>query len=556
MHKHTVYEALADAFAEEGIDTQFVLMGDGNMHWVTALSKRPGIRTIHVRHEHCAVAAALGYHLATRRTAVASVTCGPGVTQISTALAAGVRARIPVVIFAGESPINARYYNQYIEQAPIIAATGARYIAAHSPTRMLEYVREAFHAARFERRPVVLGVPYDLQKLPFDSKGPYQPSSAVLPPPVRRIPDPDQVKEVAERLVQAKAPIIVGGRGVMHSGAKSAVVGLADKAGALLANTLPGRGMFDDHPFSIGVTGGYSSTVAREMFAAVDLVVAVGASLAYQVSDGGALFPNAYVVQIDPEPIGLRDGMQAADLFMIADARLAAEAITRQVELGGPSKSAIRTAELAGRIRTEPADATQFEIAPGSLDPRAVIAALDRIIPKDWDIVSGSGHQAYFNAHMRGRAPENFHVLREFGAIGNGLSFALGVAAARGHGRIVLIEGDGGFLMHIQELETLRRHGLRILLCVLNDGAYGSEVHKLKSEGVDASGAIFGRPPFEAIALGFGLRGAEVRSLEALPSLFAAFERQPLAEVWNIQISDQVTTPVMRKVVARGHGVM
>lgn len=555
MQKYPLYEALADAFAAEGIDTQFVLMGDGNMHWVTALSKRAGIQTIHVRHEHCAVAAAMGYYLANRRIPVASVTCGPGVTQITTALAAAVRARIPLVVFAGESPINAKYYNQYIEQAPLITATGAHYIAAHSIPRMYQFVREAFHFARLERRPVVLGVPYDLQKASFESKAAYLPSTAMMPPDVRRMPDPKQVEDIATRLANARVPIIVGGRGVMHAGAKGAIRALADRSGALLGNTLPGRGMFDDHPYSLGVAGGYATAVGREMFGKADVVIAIGASMAYQVSEGGTLFPNAYVIQIDTHPLGIRDGLRAADYFMVADARLAAEAITRALPAAG-TKAGIRTPELARRIATEPADPTPFEVAPGLLDPRAVITALDDVIPKDWDITSGSGHQAYFNVHLKGRAPENFHVIREFGAIGNGLSFAMGVAAARRHGKVVLIDGDGGFLMHIQELETLRRQGLRILFCILNDGAYGSEIHKLRSDGIDDSGAIFGRPPFEAIAKAFGLRGAEVRDLSTLPQLFAAFERQPLAEVWNIQISDQVTAPTMRKLIARGHGVL
>lgn len=555
MTKHVLYEALADAFAAEGIDTQFVLMGDGNMHWVTALSQRPGLQTIHVRHEHCAVAAAMGYFISTRRLAVASVTCGPGVTQITTALAAAVRARIPIVIFAGESPLNARYYNQYIEQGPLITATGARYIAAHSMARMHDFVREAFHAARMERRPVVLGVPYDLQKVAYEPKGAYKTSASVVPAERPVIPGPAQIRDVAARLASARMPIIVGGRGVMHAGAKDAVVALADKAQALLANTLPGRGMFDGHPYSLGVTGGYSTALTRELFGASDLVIAFGASMAYQVSDGGSLFPNAYVVQIDAAPLGLRDGLQAADLCMVADARLAAEEIARHLQ-SGVVRSQARTAEIGRRLATDPGDSVSFDIEPGLLDPRAAVAAVDEVIPKDWDITSGSGHQAYFNAHMKGRAPEHFHVIREFGAIGNGLSFAMGVAAARRHGKVVLIDGDGGFLMHIQELETVRRQGLRILFCILNDGAYGSEIHKLRSDGIDDSNAIFGRPAFETIAKSFGLRGAEVRDLSALPRLFQEFERQPLAEVWNIQISDRVTAPSMRKLIARGHGVM
>ena len=92
----------------------------------------------------------------------------------------------------------------------------------------------------------------------------------------------------------------------------------------------------------------------------------------------------------------------------------------------------------------------------------------------------------------------------------------LGVAAARKQGpdgKLVLFEGDGGLLFHIQELETVRRYGLRMLICVMNDGGYGSEFHKLRADGIDDSQAIFGRPAFENIARGFGLRGAEIRDI-------------------------------------------
>jgi acetolactate synthase-1/2/3 large subunit len=144
-----LYEALAEAFLAEGVDTQFVLMGDGNMHWSTAFAKLPGVQSVHVRHEHVAAAAATAYNVATNKLAVASVTCGPGLTQLMTALPAAVRASLPMVVFAGEAPINAKFYNQYIDQAPFVAATGAHYIAAHSVPRMMDYVREAFHIAKY-----------------------------------------------------------------------------------------------------------------------------------------------------------------------------------------------------------------------------------------------------------------------------------------------------------------------------------------------------------------------------------------------------------------------
>jgi acetolactate synthase I/II/III large subunit len=558
MKQPQLYHALAEAFAAEGVDTQFALMGDGNMHWSTALAELPDVATIHVRHEHCAVAAATAYHLATGKIAAASVTCGPGLTQIMTALPAAVRARIPLVVFSGETPLHAKFYNQAIDQAPFVVATGAHYIAAHSTQRMLDYVREAFYIARHERRPVVLGVPYDLQKLAHTAKTPYVTSAALVPDGGRMQPDPAHIAALVERIRMAKRPVVLAGRGAMRSGAQVAAEMLADQVGALLATTLPVRGLFDHHPYSLGLIGGYGSTLSREVLATADLVIAVGASLSYYTVDGGSLFPNAFVAQIDDAPRGLRDGLTAANLYVRADARAGVEALLDTLDPTTPAATN-RTPELAHSIAHDLADDMTFNLEPGVVDPRAAIRALNAVIPKSWDIVSGSGHQAYFVSQMRSRPAEKFHTIREFGAIGNGLSYALGVAAARrqgAKGTIVLIEGDGGLMMHIQELETLKRHGYRVLVCCLNDGAFGSEIHKLRADGIDDSGAIFGRPPFEAIARGFGLRGAEVRDLSVLPALFREFEAQGETEVWNIQISDQVTAPSMRRLLKKGHGVM
>ena len=89
MTSSAAYEALARAFWLEGVRAHFTLMGDGNMHWAAALDEL-GARTIHVRHEHCACAMAMGYAIASGEVGVASVTCGPGLTQTMTALATAV----------------------------------------------------------------------------------------------------------------------------------------------------------------------------------------------------------------------------------------------------------------------------------------------------------------------------------------------------------------------------------------------------------------------------------------------------------------------------------
>jgi len=556
MKNMPIYEALAHAFAAEGVSAHFTLMGDGNMHWATAMKNLDGMESYHARHEHCACAMAMGYYSATGKVGVASVTCGPGFTQIMTALAVAARNRVPLVVFAGEVPMNARWYSQAIEQPPLAAATGAHYISAHSPQRMYQYVREAFHVAQQERRPVVIGVPYDLQKQPVPELGEYQPSSAVLPQTEPVPPNAQQVAQLAEMLASARCPVIVAGRGAIAAGAQGAIEELADAAGALLATTLPTRGLFDSHPFSVGISGGYARKIAREMGAQADLVIALGASLTYYTVDGGKMYPKARVAQVDLEPLGLRQGLKAADLYLRADARLTAEALLRQLRERGPTKAAIRTPELERRIREEPADDAEFTIEKGTLDPRAVIEELDRVIPKDFDSVSGSGHQSYFHSVMRGRKPEHYHAMRDFGAIGNGISFAIGVASARKNGKTVLFEGDGSLLMHIQEFEMIERQRLKLLICVFNDGAYGSEIHKLRAEGIDDSGSVFGRTNIASIAQGFGLRGATVTDLAQLGPLFEAYQAQDKAEVWNIHVSDQVVNPGTRRLVNAGHGRM
>ena len=557
-----LYEALAEAFLAEGVDTQFVLMGDGNMHWCTAFAKLPGVHTVHVRHEHATVAAATAYNVATGKLAVASVTCGPGVTQLMTALPAAVRARLPLVVFAGEAPINAKFYNQAIDQAPLVAATGARYIAAHSMPRMMDYVREAFHIAKVERCPVVLGVPYDLQKVEYMANQPYETSAMYEPKAGRMQPDPEVLAEAVERLAAAKRPIILGGRGVLWAGARDATIKLADRCGALLSNTLPARGLFHDHPFGLGIAGSYFTSLGREIVRVRGrrargrheplLLRRRRALLAKGLQDPARRCPARLARWAQSRrplrPVGCARRRRGDPC------RPRQEAGRRQTDGGGDP---LERARASHRDRATGLDAVRHRA--GELDPRAVVSAIDAVVPKDWDIVVGGGHQAYFPAQMVGRPAERYTTVREFGAVGNGLSYALGVAAARRQGRegkVVLFEGDGGLLFNIQELETLKRQGYRILICAMNDGGYGSEFHKLRADGLDDSLAVFGRPALENIARGFGLRGHEVRDVSVIPKLFADFAAQGESELWNIQISDQVTAPVIRQTIKRGHGNM
>ena len=545
-----VSDVLAQAFAAEGCDTLFTLMGDANMYWSEAMSRLPGMQVIHARHEHCAVAMADGYARATGKVGVASTTCGPGFTQIMTALSIAARANVPLVVFAGDSPLAAPYYIQQIDMAPLAQATGAAYIPVRTVDRALDTVREAFHQAALERRPVVLSVPMDLQKQPWPHFLDYAPSGDWLPTPQRPQPDPVLIEQLVDMIAQAERPMIIAGRGAKLSDARAAIETLADASGALLATSLQAKGLFTGHPFALDIAGAYSSDFARERFAEADLVIGLGVGLGAYTTESGYLYPGARTVQIDTAPRGLWQGLRTADMHIRADARAGAEAITaRLAQRGVVPRTAYRGDDLAARIAADVPDRKEFAIAPGVVDPRKAMMELDAIVPKDWDLVIGGGH--YFGiamTYLRGRAAEKYHVVSDFGAIGNGLPAAIGVAAARGDGKVLLIEGDGSLLMHIQELETIRRQGIRLLMAIINDGGYGAEIHKFRAGGLDPSSVIHGRGDLAAVATGFGVRGSTVNTLGRMGDMFREHQAANSAGLWDVHTDDTVVSRPYRRV--------
>jgi thiamine pyrophosphate-dependent acetolactate synthase large subunit-like protein len=542
--KPRVYDVLARAFMQEGVRTCFALLGDANMNWAARLSEQ-GCRMIYVRHEHCAVASAMAYARKSGDVGVASVTCGPGVTQLITALPAAVRAHLPLVVFAGEAPLKSGWYNQEIDQAPLITATGAAYRSLHMPERMPVAVRDAFLQARRERRPVVIGIPFDLQARAWEGPETLPRSSReLLPRPSPIPPHPDDIAGAAKMVASAERIVVLAGLGAVDAGAGAACRALAAKTGGLLSTTLPARGLFHDDPFCIGISGSFTPEVGLEYLKEADLVVAIGCSLAYHAGGGGQLWPKAKLLQVDIDPIAVSQGQEVARHHLRADARLGVEALTAAIP---PRANGWRSDAMAARIRDSKPDSHVFEIAPGLLDPREVVEALEKALPRGWEMVNSGGHCSWFFAQMPSRPQDRFLTIREFGAIGNGISFALGVAAARPDRPVVLFDGDGSLMMHVQELETIKRHRLNILVVVMNDGAYGSEVHKLRSEGMIEDGSVFGYCDFAGIARGFGLEGRTFRKLDELPELVAEFASKGGAAVWDFHVSDKVVSPTIRR---------
>jgi len=544
------YDVVAKAIKAQGVGHCFALLGDGNMHFAGALAHL-GVSFTYARHEHCAVSMAMAYARVTGQPGLATVTCGPGLTQVMTGLSAAVRARIPLVLFVGESPLRASWYNQEIDQAPFVTACGAEYVRILHKPRVTRQIQDAFSRTQMSGIPVVIGMPFDLQESEWGNLNvTIEAASDFVPSAGKVFPDPGVVDAVTALVAQAKRPVLIGGRGAVLADAGPSCIRLADKIGAVLLTSLPARGLFHRSIYSLNVVGGFASDTARKACLDSDLVIAVGTSLASHSADAGRLYPNAKILHIDTHPIIYQQGRVAAHHHLCADAKIGVDAILNALgDIKGCSSGSHewRDELAAQQEAAEYPDALPFQVAPDVIDPRQMIKALDQKLPKDWFMVNSSGHCSYYAAHMTGRSADAFLTIREFGAIGNGLSYAIGVAAARPETQVVLIDGDGGFLMHAQELETIKRHGIKLLMIVMNDAAYGSEIHKLRVDGHDETGAAFGQTDLASVARGFGLGGVSFTNLEELDAAFEDFVSGEKAALWDFHISDQIASPVMRR---------
>src|SRR5919197_800625 len=209
-----VSDALACAFVKEGVTTVFGLMGNGNMYWWHALDQHPDVSIYETRHEGTALTMAEGWARATGQPGICTVTQGPGLSQLATALIVAARARVPMVVFAGDTALDDPDGVQQFDQPRFVDATEAGFVPIWKATEAEEAVLTSFYRARVESRPIVLNAPMDVQAEEYAGDiDEYQTSSTLLPGRQRVQPDPDLLRETVGVIAQSKKPVVVVGQG-------------------------------------------------------------------------------------------------------------------------------------------------------------------------------------------------------------------------------------------------------------------------------------------------------------------------------------------------------
>jgi thiamine pyrophosphate-dependent acetolactate synthase large subunit-like protein len=510
------FERLAQAVAREGIDLFFGLLANSNLALVSDLVSQ-GARFVSSRHEAGAVSLAMGHAWARQRPAFVTVGHGPALSNALTALTTAARDRVPLVLLVGDITRERAWSAQRAHHREMVAWTGAHWRGCPDTADLDAAVGDAFDLAGGDHRPVVLSVPTSV--LVTESQPRHGPG------PVRRQPLPpvtpadDEVRAAALLLASARRPVVLAGRGALWAGAGPMLERLANRSGALLTTTLPAKGLFGDHPRYVGVCGGYASRTGRELLEHADCVAVFGAGLNGHTTDDGSLFRDCTVIHcdVDRDVPGRHRG---ADVAIHADAALAAAGLVALLPDGADGRRGWDMETERERLRAA-RDASGYEpVTPaGGVDPRLLLSRLDTLLPADRQVVVDLGHFSIFPSQVLDVPTGGcFLPTVGFGSVGLALPTAIGAALGRPL-RTVAVVGDGGLLMSLSELETLRRSGADVTVVLLNDKAYGAEIHHLRRLGLSEATAEIPEFDFAAVARAAGVAARRVDRMEDLQGL-------------------------------------
>jgi len=544
--KVPVYQVLAEDIKAMGIEAAFGLISDDTAVFATALDTM-GVRFYGARHENNAIAMADGYAYAAGRLGVAVVGRGPALTNGLHAAVYSSRTGSPVLLIYGEAATASQLNGlgpdyKAIDGVGVLRAAGLRTFSATSPESARTVLADAA-AAAMSGAAVSLHLPTNVQLAEIDR--PAEPLQIRQP---QRKPAPAKLQSIeaaAAVLAKASRPLIVAGLGAHRAGARRAIEELAEKIGALLVTTARGKDLFRGNPNNLGIIGSFSHSIARRMADQADCVLVFGAGLNFLTTSFGTSLPQVPLIQVDAVRTNIGRWLNA-DVGLVGDARLVAEQLVAALP-ERPARAKPFHGEATRKLISafDPAQDFQAANTARTLDPRTLALELEQLLPRDRNIVVDGGNFLGVVPYLSVPDPGCFKMIGEFASIGLGFGAALGVAKARPDKTTVLVVGDGGFLMTMGELETVVREDLPMVIVLMNDCAYGAELHFLKLRQQPVAKSVFPDVDFAPIAEGFGFEAATIRTLEDLHKV-AAKLRKPDGPVFlDCKINADVAAPFM-----------
>ena len=471
-------QSLVYALETAGVTDVFGIPGGAILPLYDPLMDSSSIRHILVRHEQGAGHAAEGYAYVSGKVGVCMATSGPGATNLVTPLADANMDSVPMVAITGQVP-SPSIGTDAFQEADIRGITMP--ITKHSflvtnPDDIPRAIAEAFHLASTGRPGPVL---VDVSKDALQGSTTFEwPTSLDLPGyhPVTR-PHAKQIREAARMIIDAKAPVLYVGGGVMRAQASKALMRLAELTGIPVVTTLMARGAFpDSHPLHLGMPGMHGSVAAVGALQKSDLLITLGARFDDRVTGKLSTFaPDAAVIHadIDPAEIGKN---RDADVPIVGDL---AEIIPDLVTAIEAEYAAGRRGDyeawwsVVGRWReTYPLG---YDIPDdGSLSPQYVIERLGQISGPESIYAAGVGqHQMWAAQFVKYERPDSWINSGGLGTMGFAVPAAMGAKVGAPDRTVWAVDGDGCFQMTNQELVTCSINEIPIKVALINNSSLG-----------------------------------------------------------------------------------
>ena len=552
-------EILVECLEREGVEVIFAYPGGCSMPIHQALTKTKKIRTILPRHEQGGIFAAEGYARVTGKVGVCMATSGPGATNLVTGIADAFMDSIPLVAITGQVPQEMIGRGAF-QETDVFGMTLP--MVKHSYlvwdlNELPRIVKEAFHIASTGRPgPVLIDIPKNIQN---QTTQPIFPKTVNLRgyKPERKADDV-ALHELIGMLSEAKAPMIYCGGGVISGEASAELLEFAERTQIPVATTLMGIGCFPEtHTLSLKWLGMHGTVYANNAVNEADLLLAIGVRFDDRVTGKVEKFcEHGKIVHIDIDNSEINKNKTVC-LPILSDLKYALGRLNKFLDQAGykrTTKNFNRYVAWYKQIEAwKTAHPLSFKDTDDVIQPQHVIQLLCEMTKGDAIITTGVGqHQMWAAQYYNFDAPRRLVTSAGLGSMGFGYPAAMGAKVGMPNKHVIDIDGDGSFLMNVQELATAHIEGIAAKAIILNNQHLGMVVQwEDRFHGGNRGHTFLGDPrdlnrvypDYTQIAKGFGVTCERVVHKKDLP---AAIKRMlDSKEVYMLDVEVPYTEHVL-----------
>ena len=479
-----VSDYIIDFLVKQGVKDCFMLVGGGAMHLNDSVGSHPGINYVCCLHEQACAMAAESYARCKRDLGVAIVTTGPGVTNTVTAIGAAWIESTPLFVISGQVKRTDSLENtgvrsmgvQELEVIPVVESI-TKYAVKLKDPQMVRYELEKCVAIARQGRPgpVLLDVPLDVQGSFVEEESLVSYNDEYKRP----IISAETLDEVAELLETAKRPVFYGGGGVYMSNASDAFVQLAEKFNVPVMTTWNGIDIiWNDHPLYMGRPGAIGQRAANFIIQSCDLLVTFGTRLAslqtgFNYDDYAR---DAKMVMIDIDPTELDKAKLHPYLKVECDVKDFIEQMLKQNVDIPDHQNWIRACK--GVVDQFPNINDDWRKVDEPANSYLLVESISKQMNSE-DVYCGGRAGTCVDTIIHAfqvKKGQRVIATKGLSSMGYGLPAAIGAAVAYPGKKIVCDNGDGGFVMNIQELAVVKHLNLPLKIFVLNNHGYATIV--------------------------------------------------------------------------------